>query len=168
MRQLAFEQARDARADGMRIEQHHARMVLAQPRDLRFDRRVIGIEVACAALRDVLGVRGLTWLVQILAPEGGGRAQLAGVLAGIDRARGRVEWVGRRARAQNRRAVPRASPHLCARARAAPAAPRCRTESRCRYAAWRRSAAPRHAAPAATQPSSPPTMRWCSGLKPMR
>ena len=69
----------------MRVEQRHAREVLAQAHDLGMERVVIGLEGEPQAVGGARFVGRLARTVERLAVEGSGRTEFGRRLAGIER-----------------------------------------------------------------------------------
>ena len=74
----------------MGVEQTHAPMRPAEPRDLGRERRMIGVEVEAPSRGDFSRVRRLVRPVERLAVEGGGWAELGRRLARIERRAARI------------------------------------------------------------------------------
>ncbi len=83
MGEFAVEQARDARADGMRFEKNDSGMAFAKPHDLRFEGGMIRREVKIAAPCDFIDIGRCVFAVERLAVETRGRAQFRRILPGI-------------------------------------------------------------------------------------
>ena len=92
----------------MRVEQHHARMDLAQAVELGAQRRVIGREIRLAAARDLSLAGRLAAMIERRAVEIGRRTQLGRRLTRIERGAGGiavdVDHAARDPRAHRRRA----------------------------------------------------------------
>ena len=90
LRQLTIEQTGYARADGMRVVEHDARMHCAQPLELGQNRLVVGHEPGFEPLRDIVRIRLQAGQVQRLVVEGRERAQVGGVRARVERLAGGI------------------------------------------------------------------------------